>query len=525
MVVLGDLSEKGEETELIKARDILNQLNEQNISYFPVLGNHDVRQLNDSGLNFQKTFSNDFLTAQCRMINADLDLSGRILEDGKYYQNYAFGYGGKRFVFLDWVSEFGQVGIAAEWPKTKDFLKNQLQRNELTFLFSHHPMVDDLVEGAFNSLQIADIAGVIRETNSKNNILGSFGGHIHSYYDPEGLIHEMYLSTRNIDYSLTFTTPEGIHVYGTEALMSASYDSISGSRNVVRIVEVGNASMETYVDCECPALNPYIIGAKGIGFFGDISVTVSAYAFTQLFSVHPINYSLYLDGNTTCANWVESSEIKPKSFAPQKLSRGLHRINVTVTLEGTQFSESIERIIDVGRVRVVLKCPTDIVVTDPYGRSVGKSINEIPGATYDEVDVDGDGYLDKVVEIPALIDDNYVVTLNGTGSGTYTLLSKFNDSLKTTWFNATSIPVSSGSIHQYVINWIALSQGGNITVRADNDGDGVFEHNFTSDSVLTQSEFLAQIPEFSSPVILPFIMIVTLMGLIALSVKRKSARV
>jgi hypothetical protein len=43
-----------------------------------------------------------------------------------------------------------------------------------------------------------------------------------------------------------------------------------------------------------------------------------------------------------------------------------------------------------------------------------------------------------------------------------------------------------------MIDWAVLSQGGEgATVRIDTNGDGVFEHNFTSSSELTQSEFLA----------------------------------
>ena len=44
--------------------------------------------------------------------------------------------------------------------------------------------------------------------------------------------------------------------------------------------------------------------------------------------------------------------------------------------------------------------PVDIIVTDPDGLRISKQLNEIPGATYTEADVDGDGKLDDQVRIP-----------------------------------------------------------------------------------------------------------------------------
>jgi len=57
-------------------------------------------------------------------------------------------------------------------------------------------------------------------------------------------------------------------------------------------------------------------------------------------------------------------------------------------------------------------------------------------------------------------------------------------------FTATDITVVAGAVHQYTIDWSALCRGEEgVTVQVDSNGDGVFEHTFTSDSELTQSEY------------------------------------
>jgi len=55
--------------------------------------------------------------------------------------------------------------------------------------------------------------------------------------------------------------------------------------------------------------------------------------------------------------------------------------------------------------------PADIFITDPDGLRIGKQFNEIPGATYSEVDVDGDGDLDDSVRIPDRKIGNYTIAV------------------------------------------------------------------------------------------------------------------
>jgi len=89
--------------------------------------------------------------------------------------------------------------------------------------------------------------------------------------------------------------------------------------------------------------------------------------------------------------------------------------------------------------------------------------------------------------------DSYRYEVVGTEEESYGLEVErisFEDN-ETITFTSTGIPTSANAIHQYTINWTALSMGEEgVTVLVDSDGDGVFEHIFTSDGELTQSEYV-----------------------------------
>ena len=98
-----------------------------------------------------------------------------------------------------------------------------------------------------------------------------------------------------------------------------------------------------------------------------------------------------------------------------------------------------------------------------------------------------------VIFSPEDIDSNRYETV-GMDEGTYGLeVTSVKDGDPAT-FTATDIPTAPGAVHQYTIDWDALSQGEDgATIRVDGDGDGEFEDTFTSDEELTQDEFLSQL--------------------------------
>ena len=87
--------------------------------------------------------------------------------------------------------------------------------------------------------------------------------------------------------------------------------------------------------------------------------------------------------------------------------------------------------------------------------------------------------------------EDYFYNIIGVDEGTYGLnIESFKEG-ESVSFTATDIPISINATHQYTVDWGALSLGEKgVTVKVDSDGDGVFEHTFTSDSELTQREYV-----------------------------------
>lgn len=69
--------------------------------------------------------------------------------------------------------------------------------------------------------------------------------------------------------------------------------------------------------------------------------------------------------------------------------------------------------------------PADMVVTDPDGLIISKELNQIPGAAYVEIDIDGDGDLDEEISIPYKKVGHYQITIvpepNALSDDTYSL--------------------------------------------------------------------------------------------------------
>jgi hypothetical protein len=137
-------------------------------------------------------------------------------------------------------------------------------------------------------------------------------------------------------------------------------------------------------------------------------------------------------------------------------------------------------------VFITKKSPGELRVYDSAGRVTGL-VNgivkeEIPNSLFDDDTV--------VIVSPS---DFYRYEVVSTEEGTYGLEVILAEDGEATIFNATGIPTSPNATHQYTIDWDALSLGEEgVTVEVDSDGNGVPEYTFTSDSELTQNEFLIQ---------------------------------
>jgi len=142
-----------------------------------------------------------------------------------------------------------------------------------------------------------------------------------------------------------------------------------------------------------------------------------------------------------------------------------------------------------------LGSPGELRVYDSQGRVTGL----VNGTVM--IEIPGSDYFQNTVTI-FFPNDTYRFVVAGTTEGFYGLTVTAVTRQENITFSAIDIPTLTNAIHQYTIDWDTLSLGEQgVTTQVDSDGDGVFEHTFTSDSELTQSEFLAQITLYTFSIV------------------------
>ena len=149
---------------------------------------------------------------------------------------------------------------------------------------------------------------------------------------------------------------------------------------------------------------------------------------------------------------------------------------------GTPNTENLEL---TGWLFARLFSPSVLCLYDSQDRVTGlvngEVKEEIPNSIYDEQN--------EIVAISSP-SDSYRYKVVGTADGTYGLEITSVEDGETNTFKATDIPTSPGAVHEYTINWDALSEGEKgVTVKVDSNGNGVYEKKVTSDSELTGDEF------------------------------------
>jgi parallel beta-helix repeat protein len=134
-----------------------------------------------------------------------------------------------------------------------------------------------------------------------------------------------------------------------------------------------------------------------------------------------------------------------------------------------------------------LGSPGELRVYDSEGHITGL----VNGKTKEEIL--NSAYFNNTV-ILLSSNSSYIYEVKGTQEGSYGLLIASFAQNKSTTFTATDIPISPNAIHQFTVDWRALSQNQQgVTIKVDSDGDEVFEKTFTSDNELTQDEFISQV--------------------------------
>jgi hypothetical protein len=223
VVVLGDISDTGEKSEFIKARDILNGLN---VPYIPLIGNHDIwpytQQVGTTDTWRQEYYWRDKRTTKAPYATVNPDYSktrppmGDLFFDEvfwqqnsinlqrienlfgssftrqsdpveyEYIQNYEFTYKGIKFIALDLIdrnpAEDTQSSNGVLHSDTEQWLTTNLAINEPTVLFSHHAIETSLggsisLPGSKGTDGVERIYDIIQESGC--NLLANFAGHNH----------------------------------------------------------------------------------------------------------------------------------------------------------------------------------------------------------------------------------------------------------------------------------------------------------------------------------------------------------
>jgi parallel beta-helix repeat protein len=275
VIVLGDISDSGEYSELKKAKDILDKLE---VPYVPVIGNHDIWPYTDEeefNPSYLRYFEPVFKDAFEKLAN-NPDFNFEWQSDRGDLVNYRFTYNGMRFVILDFVSrEHGFVGHGV-WPgavlhdKTKEWLSQSLLENEPAIIFSHHPMTRKIIPyvEAFERKDLEEICKIIQDKNSK---VWNFAGHIHGYNKFLSIINPNiydYFMDANKKYTLSSSLfwPGEIEIdlnsTTTEALMvGANEIKPKGVKGIIRIVNVSGRDIEyepEKAEGDFPSINPYL---------------------------------------------------------------------------------------------------------------------------------------------------------------------------------------------------------------------------------------------------------------------------
>jgi PKD repeat protein len=414
VVVLGDISDSGEYSELKRAKDILDNLNEENIPYIPVIGNHDLFPIADQENRDQRFFESVFWDQYQKLEqNTAFNFTRQNPElNDSDLENCAFSYKEINFIILDFVSRAQWLGVAPwadlHWD-TLVWLNNLLSEGKPTVIFSHHPMIARPFI-AFDIPQIAVLSYIINNANNNfgTNILANFAGHIHGF-DPSTFM----------DANEVYTGPAGIPVVTTEAMMVASNEQ--RPKGIIRLVEAKNGEINNYdiVEGEFPALNPYFKPTASILFQDTLYQEFKAYAFTKIFTEeHPLSYTLHFgDG---ASQTILSASGEPVKFwhyyhgwSPEKA----YDVTLTVrgyTLDGMDLiEEEITKTItfSVSWLSVIAHSPVDIAITDPDGLTISKQLNEIPDSTYVEIDINGDSSPDDVIIIPDRKIGDYLIRI------------------------------------------------------------------------------------------------------------------
>ncbi len=272
LAVLGDIADTAEKSEFLKAKNILDKLNEYDIPYISVFGNHDVWPYtgNEEAATtlgeqyFDEIFWDENATNTKLLIEK---LNFQRDEANPNYKNFVFSYRNTNFIGLDFAARepaiLGQ-GVGSDavlGDENENWLKFRLEefKEKPVIIFSHHPFImDPLI-----TFEVGEMSKLDEKIKiSRANVLANFAGHVHGFEEWYGSWPE----NANIEYptGIHWYTPADIPVLTTEALMVGSNEK--EPKGIIRIVKVLNENQIDYNNWETTegtktefiALNPYM---------------------------------------------------------------------------------------------------------------------------------------------------------------------------------------------------------------------------------------------------------------------------
>lgn len=332
--------------------------------------------------------------------------------------------------------------------------------------------------------------------------------------------------------STRVNTPQGAAFSLAAGLIEAVANAVSTSKFKITIQKNGEGNFRGIIQIGDPNRNSFIRARAG-EVWGDVAsssfwmvrATFSQY-IEETFHLEPDNFpslyytiSLKIDAshkNDEYIGYLSLSQegrivMTPKVYPEDKLqiirihefiipykvdvimdAVGNGFISLVKSSVGDEESKSILKIlapiclVAESAIIVQAQSPFELRVYDSHGNITGivdgVIKEEIPNSLY------SDESKRVVIFNPT---DTYRYEVVGIETGIYGLAITSIEDWETTTFAASNISTLANAIHQYTIDWDALSQGKRgVVVKVDSDGDGTFERSISSDGELTQEEFL-----------------------------------
>jgi len=268
-------------------------------------------------------------------------------------------------------------------------------------------------------------------------------------------VREWYEKLIDLD-GLMFNFPLKNNHYYAIRLMASSYSSSGG------VAEQGSYAYLKPVKFELaswwyspiPNNPPYKPSKPNGPTSGDYEISYTYSTSTTDPEGHQIKYCFDWDfGTQTYTEFYDSGRV----ISTTHIFHGRNIYNVKVQAidflnKASEWSDILK--VNIGNCEISGLCLIDLKVTDAEGHFINKTFSNISGATYTEVDIDGDGDLDDLVSIPPIaLDGLYTIEVipepDAEPTDTYSIKAKLSGS----YFLAENVTIQDIPPEGYEMSW------------------------------------------------------------------------